>query len=168
VFLFVLYAVAIWFAAARWRRQWGSFASVLAGLAGLVLIGYAHYRLSVITHGRINLPVLQSLLYPYSALVTGIGLYIAALPRKRLPWEHCPKCQYDLRGLDQPIEVCPECGMTDELARITFGREYRGFPAAGLSPAPPATPRPAPAPGRAAPQWPATAAARVCLDPGDE
>jgi hypothetical protein len=168
VFFFVLYAVAIWYMAARWRRQWGSFLAIALGLLGLLLVAHAHYRLSVWSNGRIYLPVLQVLLYPYTVLVVGLGLYIAFLPRRAIPWEHCPGCEYDLRGLDAPVTLCPECGMTEELAKFVGGREFRGFPAGGqLSRAAPATPRPAPAPRPEAQQWPASAAARACLDPAD-
>jgi hypothetical protein len=149
VFAFVVYAVAVWYAAARWRRRWESFAWIAAGFAGLVFVAYAHWRLNIWTHGNIYLPVLRVLLYPYTALVVGIGLFIAVLPRRVIPWAHCPGCLYDLRGLDAPVESCPECGMTEELGQLIFGCQFKGFPAgprAGVSPGEAATePR---APGR--------------------
>ena len=171
MFAFVLYAVLVWYAAARWRRQWGSYLAIAAGLAGLVLVAYLHYRLSVWTHGRIYLPILRVLLYPYTLLVVAVGLFIAALPRRPLAWDHCPGCLYDLRGLDAPVEVCPECGMNEELARFIEGRRFRGFPAPPGEPlirAASATPAPAPAPRPAGPRWPQSAAASACLDTGPE
>jgi hypothetical protein len=129
VFAFVVYAVAVWYAAARWRRRWEAFAWILAGFGGLALVAYFHWRLNIWTHGTIYLPVLRVLLYPYTALVVGVGLFIAMLPRRVIPWAHCPGCLYDLRGLDAPVESCPECGMTEELGQLIFGCQFKGFPA---------------------------------------
>src|SRR3954471_20492259 len=111
MFAFVVYAVLIWAAAARWRRQWESFAWIAAGLAGLLLVAWFHNKLSEWTDGRIFLPVLRSLLYPYTALVVAVGLFIACLPaglhhRACL----CPRCDYALRGLEDEASSCPECG----------------------------------------------------------
>jgi hypothetical protein len=156
VFAFVVYAVGVWYAAARWRRRWESFAWILAGFGGLVLVAYFHWRLNIWTHGNIYLPVLRVLLYPYTALVVGVGLFIALLPRRVIPWAHCPACTYDLRGLDAPVESCPECGMTEELGRLTYGRQFKGFPAMprpDLTPAAPATGRRARAPRAGGRRW---------------
>jgi hypothetical protein len=174
VFAFVVYAILVWLAAAKWRRQWLSLVIILIALIGLILVALFHYQLSLWSHGRIYLPVLQVLLYPYTALVVVLGLYIAALPRRPITWVHCPICKYDLRGLDDPIESCPECGMTEELAKLMLGREFVGFPAPGardepdLSPVRGAMPRRAPRPRPASPQWPATAAVRASPDPANE
>ncbi len=168
MFAFVIYAIAVWYAAARWRRQWLSLAWVTAGFLGLVLVGYFHSRLNVWSNGQIYLPVLRVLLYPYTLMVVAVGLYIAALPRRNIRWEHCPLCEYDLRGLDQPIETCPECGMNEELARLALGRRYTGFPAPPTDAAIPgarATEAPGPAPVPAAPPWPANARPSATLDP---
>ncbi|MEX2218913.1 MAG: hypothetical protein WD749_09155 [Phycisphaerales bacterium] len=110
MFVFALYAVLVWWLAARWRRQWGSFAVVAAGLALLLAVAWLHYLLSLWSEGRIYLPVFQSILYPYIALVTLVGLYIACLPaNSRLPL--CPACDYDLGGLEDETTSCPECGI---------------------------------------------------------
>lgn len=156
MFAFVIYAVAVWYAAARWRRRWESFAWIGAGFAGLVLVAYFHWRLNIWTHGNIYLPVLRVLLYPYTALVVVIGLFIALLPRRVIPWAHCPGCLYDLRGLDAPVESCPECGMNEELGQLIFGSQFKGFPAgppAGISPEEAATPPRAPARRGAGRRW---------------
>jgi hypothetical protein len=144
---FAAYAVAVWYYAAQGRRRWQGLASVVLGLAGLLLVAYFHYCLNDWTHGRIYLRVLQSLLYPYAALVTGVGLYIACLPR-RCPDHACVKCQYDLRGLVGEAEVCPECGgvIMDP----------------GVSRAGPARSSPPAAPLRAGPRWPAIGAPAAC------
>jgi hypothetical protein len=120
---FVVYAAAVWYAAARWRRQWESFAWVGIGLAGLLLVAYLHYLLSLWTDGRIFLPILRSLLYPYTVVVVIVGLYIACLP-SRPPIVECPSCAYDLRGLEEEVNMCPECGtpfmIADGIARRVY------------------------------------------------
>jgi len=111
MFAFAVYAVLVWAAAARWRRQWESFAWVGAAFAGLLLVAYFHYLLSVWTHGQIYLPVLRSLLYPYTAVVVAVGVFIACLPTARRGRIECPRCAYDLHGLqDDHVNSCPECG----------------------------------------------------------
>src|SRR4051812_41938358 len=110
MFAFAVYAVLVWAAAAKWRRQWESFAWVGAAFGGLALVAYFHYLLSMWTHGQIYLPILRSLLYPYTALVVLVGVFIACLPvhgRGRL---ECPRCCYDLHGLEDEVNSCPECG----------------------------------------------------------
>lgn len=107
--LFVIYAVIVWFAAARWRRTPASFAAVGAGVAGLLVVAAFHIMLNRWTGGRIYLPVLQAMLYPYIVLVASIGLYLCCL-RRIIPAANCQACEYDLRGLAGERVVCPECG----------------------------------------------------------
>ena len=109
MFLFVIYAIAVWYFAIRYRRQWGGFAAVVLGVAGLVLIGWLHLQLNSWTHGRIYLQQLQVLLYPYTVLVGAVGLYVACLARSRNP-AICVGCGYDRTGLALSNPVCPECG----------------------------------------------------------
>lgn len=114
MFVFVLYAVTVWLGAARWRRRPGGFVCVFLGFVVLLGVALLHVQLSRWTEGKIYLPVLQSLLYPYIALVTGVGLFIAMLPTRAQCVEHengCAWCGYDLRGLDAERTLrCPECG----------------------------------------------------------
>jgi hypothetical protein len=42
VFAFAAYALAVWYAAARWRRQWAGLAAVAVGILGLLLVAYLH------------------------------------------------------------------------------------------------------------------------------
>ncbi len=146
MFFFPLYAILVWYGAARWRRRWESFACVAAGVAGLILIAWLHLCLNEWTHGRIFLRVLQVLLYPYTILVGIVGCYIACLPRRSLAL-CCDHCQYDLVGLVNEAEVCPECG-------TACPPEVRPR----VSPEPDATPVPAGAPLQAGPRWPAIGA----------
>lgn len=109
MFVFALYAVLVWWAAAHWRRRWGAFAAVTGGMALLVVVAWFHYLLNEWTAGRLYLPVLQVVLYPYIALVGLIGYFVACLPRTKLAG-HCRVCEYDLRGLEDETLTCPECG----------------------------------------------------------
>jgi len=109
LFLFIIYALAVWFAAGKWRRQWLGLLSVVAGIVGILLVGYFHIRLNDWTGGGIYLPVLQSILYPYGGLVAFVGFFIICLPRA-IPASDCLRCGYDLSGQDTSPVVCPECG----------------------------------------------------------
>jgi hypothetical protein len=108
VFLFVAYAMLVWYWALRFRRSWLGFACVVLGLVGVGLVGYAHWELNKWTNGRICLPVLQSLLYPYGVLVLIVGVFIASLPA-RYCGTQCRACGYDLTGLETEHRACPEC-----------------------------------------------------------
>lgn len=112
---FVGYALVVWYVTCRWRRQVRGFAVLLAGITGLLLVSWGHYELGQWSMLRdpdgqgIYLPVLQSIMYPYTVLVTVVGLFLAVLPVRHPP-EHCPMCGYDLAGVTHHAEVCPECG----------------------------------------------------------
>jgi len=122
-FFFVGYALAVWFLAAKWRRMPMSFVVVAAGLLGLMALNVLHGKLNDWTQGTIYLPVLRSIMYPYTGLVAVVGLYIACLPRR--VDAGCLRCGYDLFGLakaGQPCR-CPECGTEQTLAeRPVFRR----------------------------------------------
>ena len=105
---FVGYALAVWACAARWRRAPTGCIAVAIGALGLLGLNYLHYKLEDWTDGTIYLPVLQSIMYPYTGLVAGVGLYIACLPR--IHAYQCRYCHYDLRGLAADALLCPECG----------------------------------------------------------
>lgn len=140
MFAFVAYAIGVWYAAARYRRRLAAFLWVGAGLLGLLGIAYLHHWLSVWTGGKIYVPLMRSLLYPYTLLVVAVGVFIACLPRPPSPCRKCghdtsqdgldaracggcglPRayraqgtrcglCKYDLSGLDLDEGRCPECG----------------------------------------------------------
>lgn len=113
MFLFVVYAVLVWYLACRWRREWRGLGVVALGLAGVGLVAIVHYKLHVWTEGRVYLPVMQMLLYPYGLLVAGFGLFIWALPRtfSSRGRELCRSCGYDVTGLAEEARyACPECG----------------------------------------------------------
>lgn len=105
---FTGYAVIVWWLAGRHRRTLLGFVWVLAGAAFIAMVIYGHYTLGIMTDGRIHAQVLQPILYGYGAMVTGMGLYIACLPRRVEHGPRCHACDYDVRALGST--VCPECG----------------------------------------------------------
>jgi len=110
MFLFVVYALAVWYGAMHWRRRWPGAASVALGILGLLVVLYFHTRLNDWLGGAINLQVVRGILVPYIALVGSVGVFLAVLPRAHPSWG-CPGCGYDLRGLDlEDSTTCPECG----------------------------------------------------------
>ena len=171
MFAFVVYACGIWYAAARWRRRWQAFAWVAGGLFGLMLVAWLHYELNVWSHGRIFLPILRSMLYPYTALVVVMGLYIACLPQGKNLKGCCYACRYDLKGLPLPTR-CPECGvLNEERVRVKALSPQEWFNpiepdplsrGASAREAPPEEPR------REAPRWPGVAEPSVCCRSEDQ
>ena len=106
---FVGYALLVWWLAAKYRREAAAFAAIALGFGGLMGLNILHIKLGEWTDGDIYVPVLQSLMYPYTGCVTAVGGYIACLPQRSL--HGCPWCGYDLVGLWTPSGVrCPECG----------------------------------------------------------
>lgn len=126
---FTGYLVIVWWLACKFRRTWLGFACVGGGALFMGLVIYAHYQLGEWTQGRIYAEVLQPILYGYGALVTGMGLFIASLPRRVEHGPACHVCGYDLAWMSQhqasptqpwdpaasnPLAEefgrCPECG----------------------------------------------------------
>jgi ribosomal protein L37E len=109
---FVGYALLVWYFAAKHRRQWLGLGWVVLGIAGLMGLNYLHYRIGRWSAARdsagqgIVLPVLQSIMYPYTGLVGLVGLFIVAMPTTY--HTGCFRCGYDLTGLE--ADRCPECG----------------------------------------------------------
>lgn len=108
---FVGYTVLVWAFAVRYRRTMAALIPLGGGIAGLMLINVAHYHLSIATDGAIDLPMVQTLMYPYTLLVALGGGYLALLPRRH--GRGCVHCGYDLAGLSvgpAGESQCPECG----------------------------------------------------------
>lgn len=104
---FVGYALLVWIPAAMHRRRGLGFLIVLTGALGLVGISLAHFQLRHMNPSWF-IEGMQVMLYPYSVVVTVVGLYIALLPRT---FEGCcPSCAYSLVGLPVSRRLCPECG----------------------------------------------------------
>lgn len=105
---FTGYAVIVWWLAGKYRRSLLGFTWVLVGAAFIAMVIYGHYAMGVVTQGRIHVEVLQPILYGYGAMVTGMGLFIACLPRRVEHGPRCHACDYDMRAISPT--VCPECG----------------------------------------------------------
>lgn len=130
MFVFVIYALAIWWGAVRWRRRPAGFAVVVIGLIGLLLVAKLHLMLNEWTAGGIYLPVLQVLLYPYTGLVVLTGLFLASLPRVgpvAAQGVTCGSCHYDLTGLENAEGElrCPECGRVSLTEQRRFADAQR-------------------------------------------
>lgn len=108
--LFVGYAMLIWFMTGRLRRRALGACVVLGGLLGLVLLNWLHIKLGDWTEGEIYVPVLQTITYPYTALVFAVGVFIWSIPTNTD--SRCGMCKYDLSGLGpvRGVIICPECG----------------------------------------------------------
>lgn len=146
MFAFVVFAVAVWYAAFHWRRRWKSLAVTLAAAAALALVAWLHSLLGVWSNGRIQVVIFQSMLYPYTALVVVVALYMSSFPRHIAAPLRCLKCGYDMHGLEEDPDVrCPECGRQLNPPR---------HPAIRISPAAVATPPRSRAPAPAVLRWP--------------
>src|SRR5690606_12418722 len=109
MFVFVIYAIAVWYFAARWRRSWRGLAVIVAATGGLLLVAEFHTRLEQWTPGSIYLPVLRSILAGYGVVVVAMAMFVFVLPR-RVAEAAWAVCGYDLSALEGHVEICPECG----------------------------------------------------------
>lgn len=105
--LFPIYAVLIWSVTMYWRRRWPAFVAVALSVLSLLMLGRLFMAYEYWFPPTAKL--FYEMLWPYTFLVGGMGLYIACLPRRVGP-NQCKKCHYDLSGLDPRGLTCPECG----------------------------------------------------------
>ena len=136
VVFFVVYAVLVWYLAARWRRQWLGLLVAIGGVAGVAFVAFLHWRLSEWTNRGIYIEVLQVLLYPYGVVVGAVALFIAALPRSPR-MARCAYCGYDLHGLSAVGPsglICPECGRRVRGSGVPIPPELRDASPADESP----------------------------------
>ncbi len=164
--LFVLYGMGAWILAAKWRRLWRGYFAVALSLIILLLAASFYAKLSRWTGGRIALPLMQILLYPYIAVIFMGSLFLVAMPRPHTHRHgHCARCDYDLAGLEPslptlaaianattPLAVrCPECGHAHEPTTLLSLDELARRRELDLIRARSATRHQAPAPPSAAP-----------------
>lgn len=108
--LFAVYALVIWYLTMRLRRRVAGFViAVVGGLAAYYLGRWLPGMLPSWLIDREGYMGISWLFYAEAGVVTGIGVFIACLPRP-LDYPHCPYCRYDLRGLEGEATLCPECG----------------------------------------------------------
>lgn len=116
----VIYAVLVWFLAARFRRRWQGALAVFVGLGLLAALGSMSMtgeagsipdRLGIHLPQAIQggLRLLMVLLVPYTLMVGTIAVFLVCLPNARAD-TGCRYCHYDLSGLNPLGLVCPECG----------------------------------------------------------
>ncbi len=123
MFLFVAYALLVWFAALRWRRRLAGLAAIVASMFVLHLVNLVHGDVARAFGYDAN--IFRGLMYPYMGLVAAIGLYLFSFPRE-LPRGrvHCRACWFDLSDHEEltPDTPCPECGTTQTEAKSLKGR----------------------------------------------
>lgn len=124
MFLFVAYALIVWYASLKWRRRAAGLAAIIVALFGMHLFNMVHGDIAR-TFGY-DENIFRGLMYPYMALVAGVGLYLFSFPRE-LPRGrvHCRACWFDLSDHEDlsPDTPCPECGTTANEAKTRKGRK---------------------------------------------
>lgn len=113
MFVFIMYAAAVWGLIVRDRRRWRALLWLALGAAGIVLTAWVHTLIGYWTGQQLYLPVLRTILLPFGLLILAVGTFIAAMPRTPA-YRACRRCRYDMSMVDSPAqhasEPCPECG----------------------------------------------------------
>jgi len=124
--LFVFFAMLVWYGSFVGRRRLGGLAALGAGLFVLFVVNAVHFRVAQTFGYEQYVPVFRVLLYPYTALVASIGIFMISLPIDLPRGEiHCKACRYDLTEIKQEVlegDPCPECGSTIAEASTRRGR----------------------------------------------
>lgn len=109
VYLFVLYAMLIWFGVYTFRRRW-----VAWGILALSLpVAWLVVRLTQWLAGSQN-TMLVMMAAVYELLILMVGVLIALQRREKPARFPCRQCSYDLTG--NQSGVCPECGKTVDVS----------------------------------------------------
>jgi DNA-directed RNA polymerase subunit RPC12/RpoP len=107
VIIAAIFPIFIWFLCYRFRRS--AIGITIPFAAGaLVMILSPLLKAFLLRSAEPLLP----LIYAEAVLITGVGLWLATMPRKKDRDRSCRHCEYDLTGLDINVEGarCPECG----------------------------------------------------------
>lgn len=132
MFIFVLYALAIWYLCGKHRRQWKGVLWIVLGVGGIALAGWLHWRAALYFGRASYFGVMSHLLVPYAGLVAFLGGAIVTFPRTQSA-DRCFKCGYDLIGHEIAEPICPECGTPHSLPLRHMRRPpTRGGDPAGL------------------------------------
>lgn len=106
MFFLLAYAVAIWAICFTHRRRWPAFVAPIAGLAPVALVTHMDV-LFIFSNENGTALWLYIVAGAFMALILGVGLFIAVLPRNAAD-DPCPACGYDQSGAIS--EICSECG----------------------------------------------------------
>ncbi len=108
--LFPIYALLVWYACLRWRRQLMGVAALLLGLALIGLLARLDIAVRQALHLPDNGPLFRFMLYAEAVIVALVGGLLVFLPPRKLAKVPCRRCGYELHGLDEANPTCPECG----------------------------------------------------------
>lgn len=104
--LLSLYALVVWWVAAKHRRTWKAFVFTAAG--GAFVLPLVDPLVYLVWWMMGEKPVwLFPFMYAYAAVLLVVGCMLSVLPRgpRGVP---CQACGYDLTG--NATGLCPECG----------------------------------------------------------
>lgn len=115
MFLFPVFAVLVWYACYRWRRQYLGYAALAGAVAGVLLLT----RLEILIERWLHLELLllRALLMAEAGIVLAVGAFIVSCARYPAQTP-CRKCGYELHGLDDANPTCPECGLAHAARKV--------------------------------------------------
>lgn len=125
MFLFVAYAVAVWFAAFHYRRRLPAVPLLIVTVGVLWALIHLHGRIATLAGIGHLIPIFRSIMWAYTGIVAAGAVFLATLPRVTSV-RPCRVCGYELDGVGDGASVCPECGaMPDESATAQGRRRVR-------------------------------------------
>jgi hypothetical protein len=118
VILFALYAMLVWYLAARWRRRPLGIVVVLTGAGAAAMGGW-------LAPDALISPDVRVLLKGEAGIILLVGLLILAMPR-RDPVLACAGCGAAFTGVRRRVQACERCGT------LSGHCEYCGYTLTGL------------------------------------